>query len=299
MSVANSQKNNLHRICIGTANMGINYGIKNNEKKIPLSEVNEIIKICESYNINLLDTAQAYGDAEYKLGKLTNNNFNIITKLSLQNNFEFDIGQKIKDSISSSLNALRKDKLHGVLIHDSELLENKNGIVAYKALEDLRNQGLIDNIGISIYDPNEYLKLKNFFNFDIVQLPFNVFDHRFINSNVIDNLKNDSVEVYLRSIFLQGLLLMPPNKIPLKFNKWKPHFELYNEWLVLNKVSRLESCINFVLNFSGDAKIVVGVDNKNHLLDVIKILEAERIEIPKIFEINDTDLINPFNWNKQ
>ena len=299
MSVTNSQKNNLQRICIGTANMGINYGIKNNEKKIPQSEVNEIIKICESYNINLLDTAQAYGDAEYKLGKVTNNSFNIITKVSLQNNFESNIGQKVKDSIFSSLKALCKDKLHGVLIHDSELLENKNGIAAYKALEDLRDQGLIDKIGISIYDPNEYLKLKNFFNFDIVQLPSNVFDHRFIESNIIDNLKNDSIEIYLRSIFLQGLLLMPPNKIPLKFNKWKPHLELYNEWLVLNNISRLESCINFVLNFSGDAKIVVGVDNKNHLLDIIKILESERIEIPKIFEINDTDFINPFNWNKQ
>ena len=53
---------------------------------------------------------------------------------------------------------------------------------------------------------------------EAIQLPLNLFDERFLNSGWIGKLKKNNVEIHIRSIFLQGLILK--KELPSYFNNW-------------------------------------------------------------------------------
>ena len=52
-------------------------------------------------------------------------------------------------------------------------------------------------------------------------MSLNVFDQRILNKKIINILKKKQIKIYTRSTFLQGLLLMSKDKLPLKFFRWK------------------------------------------------------------------------------
>ena len=70
------------KIGIGTAQLGLNYGIANKSGKVNFLEAKRIFSIASNNNINVIDTANSYGDSEKILGKIGVNNFQIVTKLS-------------------------------------------------------------------------------------------------------------------------------------------------------------------------------------------------------------------------
>ena len=71
------------KIIIGTAQLGLNYGITNEYGKPSIQKSLNIIKKALDNDITTFDTARAYGDSEYILGLAMQNynNLNIITKL--------------------------------------------------------------------------------------------------------------------------------------------------------------------------------------------------------------------------
>ena len=52
---------------------------------------------------------------------------------------------------------------------------------------------------------------------NILQIPINILDHRLVKENYLGELKSYGIELHARSVFLQGLLLMPRNSIPNYF----------------------------------------------------------------------------------
>ena len=119
----------------------------------------------------------------------------------------------------------------------------------YKILLNLKDEGLISNIGISIYSPKILEDLVPIYSLDIVQAPFNIIDKRIINSGWADKLNNMKIKIHVRSIFLQGLLLMPKEKIPFKFKKWIGLFEDLESWSEKHKIDKKEICLSFVKKF--------------------------------------------------
>ena len=58
----------MNKIALGTAQVGMSYGINNKRGKIPLSEVFEIFNKAIASGVNMLDTAYSYGDSEKIIG---------------------------------------------------------------------------------------------------------------------------------------------------------------------------------------------------------------------------------------
>ena len=84
----------------------------------------------------------------------------------------------------------------------------------------LKDEGLIKNIGISIYDPQDVNYFVPDFQIDIVQCPFNIIDRRILKNNFLKILHDNSIKLHVRSIFLQGLLLMDKRALPSNFMRW-------------------------------------------------------------------------------
>jgi aryl-alcohol dehydrogenase-like predicted oxidoreductase len=286
------------RIALGTVQFGLPYGIANKVGQVSRIEAKSILHHAYIHNIDTIDTAIGYGESEGCLGDVGVKDFRLITKLpSLPNGCE-DIKEWVEEQLEASLSRLGVRKIYGLLLHQPEQLLGLNGNALYKALKSLKEEGLVKKIGISIYSPSELELLTNNFHFDLVQAPFNILDRRLFITGWLQRLKDSGVEIHTRSAFLQGLLLMNRVDIPPKFLPWNDILKKWHDWLDKNSVSALQVSLAFPLSFSQIDRVVVGVDSKSQLLQILSAeSDSMNTHVPNLSS-EDENLINPVNWSK-
>ena len=164
----------------------------------------------------------------------------------------------------------------------------------FERLHELKRQGLINKIGFSTYTPKQVSFLLENFDFDIIQLPFNVFDTRLVEGGQLQELKKKNIEIHARSVFLQGVLLSF-DSLSDYFSTWGAQFEQYQGLVREKELSLLEYALNFALNTQELDKILVGVDSVNQLTDIVNAFKSD-VDL-KAFKIDDINLLNPNLWN--
>ena len=179
------------------------------------------------------------------------------------------------------------------MIHNINEIEHKNFNTLFKELTELKRQGLVNKIGFSIYTPEQVDFLLKNFDFDLIQVPFNIFDNRLIQGGQLQALNNKGVEVHARSVFLQGVLL-DFNNLSNYFSPWKKEFSIYQETVKDNGLSLLECALNFVLNIREIDKVLVGVNSERQLKEIIQ--AVKRRSNLSAYPINDINLLNPSLW---
>jgi len=161
----------------------------------------------------------------------------------------------------------------------------------------LKDQNKVEKIGVSIYSPKELDELWPDYKIDIIQAPFNVLDRRLATSGWLARLYQAGTEIHIRSVLLQGLLLMDSEKRPEKFNRWKSLWQQWNHWLGEQKLTPLQACLGFVLAQSEIDRVVVGVDSLEHMQEILHNTKSLSVEFPEAFMTEDLDLINPSRWS--
>jgi len=278
------------KIVLGTAQFGLDYGFLNTDGQVHSSEVKNILSVAKDNNITLLDTASVYGNSEETLGEIGINNFKVVTKaVSIKLGID-----NVMQTFEQSLDSLQIESVDGLLIHNIEDIQDKEFDLLYAELNNLKQDGLIKKIGFSTYTPNQVDFLLDNFDFDLIQVPFNVFDVRLIKGGQLQALKNKNIEIHARSVFLQGVLL-DLNNLPPYFSTWRAQFKKYLKVVDNSGFSLLEYALNFALNTDELDKILVGVNNTNQLIDIIN--SSNKGSNLKAFSINDVDLLNPSLWS--
>jgi aryl-alcohol dehydrogenase-like predicted oxidoreductase len=289
----------MSKIALGTVQFGINYGISSTNGKVKSKEVENILNYAYSKNIDLLDTAPAYGDSEKILGKANVQRFKIVTKtrcfdsLEIKNN---DI-KLLNSYFHHSLKYLKQDSVYGVLIHNADDLLKLGSKFFFDQLQELKQDKKIEKIGVSIYDHDQLQTILENFDIDLVQLPFNILDRRLIDSGMLSILKNKGIEVHARSVFLQGLLLMNDQNRPEKFNHWNALWKMWREWLNDNQITALEATIRYAISMPEISKVLVGVDTENQLKEIMIASSGNLPDLPAELYTNDVNLLNPSNWS--
>lgn len=288
------------KLAIGTAQFGLPYGIANKSELMSIKEGELLLDTAKEFGVKTLDTAIAYGISEQRLGEIGVTNWRVISKLPAVPDLKSCPNKKkwIFEEINQSINRLKVDSLYGFLLHRPQQLLEDGGDEIYSALQQLKADGLVHKIGISIYEPSELDALYESYKFDIVQSPFNIFDRRLLSSGWLSKLHKDNVEVHVRSVFLQGLLLMKKEEIPCKFNHWSSVFDSWYKFLDDQSLSPLEACLKYTLSFSEISNVIVGIDNLAQFHQVIEASKSLTTLLPNDFQINDADLINPAYWSK-
>ena len=286
------------RIGLGTAQLGLNYGITNDDKKVNPESLSKIINLARDSHIKYIDTAISYGDSEIKLGKNRIDDFYLISKLPKVPVEKENVGIWINDQVNESLKRLGVETLYALLLHDtSQLFDDSIGVEIDKALNKLKEQGKIKKFGVSAYSPKELKNILKKFSPEIVQLPMNVFDNRFQEHDCLKIMKDKNIEIHSRSAFLQGLLLLNKENLPKQFKKWNSLFEKWQSWLKFNNISAIEACLGHCLSFKEIDCVVVGVDSFIHFNEVIDLANTKaKVNYPLDFSFKDIDLINPLNW---
>lgn len=289
----------LNKIVLGTAQFGLDYGINNKTGKIPKEEVYKILDRLKENSIDYIDTAQAYGDSENVLGsyiKNHNSSFKIISKIQdcAPNEVEIQIGK--------TLESLSIKDLYGLLLHSFDTYINDP--LVYKKVISAKHNGLIEKAGFSLYYPNQLVRiLDDNIEFDLVQIPYNLFDKRF--EKYFPVLKNKGVEIHVRSVFLQGLFFMKPDELKGNLKELSGHLGMLKEisenlGFTIHELALLSAISNPLID-----KAVIGVDNVYHLNDIItiannktkyEVLASNKSTLEKLVFNNETLLI-PSNWN--
>jgi aryl-alcohol dehydrogenase-like predicted oxidoreductase len=287
----------IKRLAIGTAQFGQEYGIAN-RGRVTLDQAQSILEVAASAGIDTLDTAMAYGDCEAWLGEIGVARWQVVSKLPAVDEACKDVAGWAQECLHRSLETLGIPRLHALLLHSPGELLGPQGDALFSALNRIREHGLTNKIGVSVYGPSELELFVDRFDFDIIQAPFNVVDRRLLRSGLLTQLKRSSVEIHTRSAFLQGLLLMNVASLPPAFSRWQPLWERWNEWLAKQRVTAVEATVSFALSRPEIDRVIVGIDCPQHLDDI---LAAARVPIalafPSDFESTELALIDPSQWD--
>lgn len=281
------------KIALGTVQFGLQYGI-NNYNGVPTdNELKSIFDLAFAEGIKLLDTAQGYGNAEERLGNLSEYKFDVVTKFKkLDSPFPFI------SELKESLKKLNRDCIYGYMAHDADLLiKNPDW---WLGLQEAKSLGIIKNIGYSLYtlEQLDTLIAMNMFP-DIIQIPFNILDRRF--ECYFSELKKNGVEIHTRSVFLQGLFFMKIDKLPIKLRPLTPVFQELQSISNYFKVPLGTIALKYVTQNPYIDKVLIGVDSKLQLEDNLKILKLPNLAEDLIYRINkinvqEKKLLSPVNW---
>ena len=278
------------KLALGTVQFGLDYGILNTTGQAPLEEVKKVLKLAKEHNIDTLDTAARYGNSEQVLGEVGVNNYRIITKTTpLKNGVD-----RVIKGFYQSLDNLNIGQVDGLLIHNIDDVKDKRFGDLFHKLNVLKEEGLINKIGFSTYTPDQVDFLLENFDFDLIQVPFNVFDARLVEGGQLKALKKKNIEIHARSVFLQGVLLSF-DSLSDYFSTWDAQFEQYQEMVREKELSLLEYALNFALKTQELDKILVGVDSVKQLTDIVNAFKSD-VDL-KAFKIDDINLLNPSLWN--
>ena len=288
------------KLGLGTVQFGLAYGVANTGGQVGPSQVEQILACAAKAGIGVVDTAAAYGESESVLGRCLPPafDFRIVTKtlpLRVPRVDAEDLA-KVERAFESSLQRLRQPRVDALLVHHAEDLLVPGGESLYARLGDWRDAGLVNRIGVSIYDRRQLDQLLERYTFDLVQLPVNVFDQRLLRDGTLSLLQQRGIEVHARSVLLQGLLMMEPGRLPAHFGELSAHCERYDRVLKTAGVSRLSAALGFVANLPEVAVTLIGVDSVRHLEECIAAFDQGSNPDLSSFAVDQPALVDPRRW---
>lgn len=294
----------LKKIIIGTAQFGSNYGITNKKGKIKPNKINEILDYLKKNKIKFIDTAMNYGNAEKILGKNNLNKFQITTKLPRLPVSQINIKKWVNDKLKESFSRLKCKKIYALLLHNPDDLLSLRGQNLFEEINNLKKNGLVSKIGISIYDYEKAKQILEKYKFDVIQAPFNILDQRLMK--YINFFKKKKIEIHARSIFLQGLLIDKKVFRSKKFKKWKKFWDNWDYFCLTKGINYTDVAINFVISQKKIDYFVLGFQDLMELQEVVNYIKKSSVHKKKIishlsgnkkFVCYDQGLINPINWH--
>jgi aryl-alcohol dehydrogenase-like predicted oxidoreductase len=277
-------------VVLGTAQWGNSYGITNRVGRIPDADIVEISSIAAEMGIGMLDTAPGYGDAESRIG-LFAETFSVQTKISIHARSS----ENLSGQLQSSMQALRRDLIDAVLIHDWHEAGPKSRNLALDFLKDRMDEGSLGRVGVSIYTAKDLEGVaEKRSRISTVQVPLNVLDQRFDQNSLIDELRAGGMVVQARSVFLQGVLTDPEAAGSLANH---PDVVRFLESHDRDLVHTRNAALNFVRSRDWVDQVLLAVCSSSELSELDgawhQPLTSQEWES---FASHDLDLIDPRNW---
>ena len=288
------------RLALGTAQFGLPYGLNNVDGQPSLGAVAAVLREARATGITLLDTAAVYGDAEARLGELheTTQDFAIVTKLSNSS--------AAREELRGSLARLGRPAVAGVLFHSA--LSFRSTDAGWQALLAARAAGETAKIGLSVYRM-EHLLAGDFVGTSnpaaqpgLLQVPLSVLDQHFLPH--LPYLADEcGIEVHVRSVFLQGLLLRDPDRLPAFFQPLAPKLRRLRALAAEAGIPLNALLLLFAAQTPGVSRVVIGVDSVANLHENLRAAEhwatslTLRPQLLNLAEADDTFIL-PYTWPK-
>jgi aryl-alcohol dehydrogenase-like predicted oxidoreductase len=291
-------------LVLGTAQFGFPYGIANKAGQPDQAAATNIIGLAWEKGIREFDTAQDYGASEMVLG-IAFSSLGISGKVRVISKIDPQIDccdpKAMVKALDASLGKLGVPCLFGLILHREEMLSRwSNGLGGI--LQGFVKSGKVKKIGASLYSPDKALEALSIKGLDIIQVPSNILDRRFERQRVFERAAKIKVQTYIRSVFLQGLILMEPEDLPKHMSFAKPVLAKIKSLSHELNLTRQELALGYLKEKIPEAKLIVGVDTSEQLINNIECWKRKPAVnlialILKYFDQLDEKILNPVLWS--
>jgi aryl-alcohol dehydrogenase-like predicted oxidoreductase len=293
----------LSQLMLGTVQFGLEYGIANKSGQPTYEQARDILAAAYEGGVNCLDTAAAYGTSEEVVGRA-------LTELGLREKFVVvskvpgvppelapqRVDEYVEESVRSSLRRLQLGVLPVCLFHqerDARYLES---------LHKAKEKGLVQRIGVSGLTPQGALETVATKRCEALQIPTNILDRTFLDAGVLRAAQKRGVAVFVRSVFLQGLLMMRAEEIPSEFAAALPVLARLRALARANDLTMQELAVRYVLGLPGVTCVLAGVESVAQMRENIRLFAAGPLEPLLMDAIEDTvpelpeSILKPYLW---
>ncbi len=287
------------KLSLGTAQWGMDYGWANRSGRPGISELETMLEMALAAGVRHLDTAQCYGNAEEILGALgaAKAGFKINSKLNQIGKAE--TASSILEKFKVTVRALKVERIESLMVHNAEDLLGSNGDVIWGVFRSLLAEERVGKIGVSVYHPEELEDLLHLEDLGIVQVPLNLYDQRFLNTDWLGKLKEQGVVIQARSIFLQGILTLSPGSLPIHLQSIREHQQRLTNSLGEHGLSLVEGALRFGCSQPEVDQVIVGCENATQLPQILNAVKnatgSSHIDWAQ-FGMQDLAVIDPSRW---
>ncbi|MEK3792001.1 aldo/keto reductase [Paenibacillus sp. FSL R7-0204] len=297
-------------LVLGTAQLGGNYGIANATANPSVQQRNELLQYALSSGIGYLDTAPGYGDSESIIGDCLEgadpqSRPQIVTKLpSVQRlglHTEDARRRFVTSSVHASLNRLKCSVLDVCLLHDPLDMTYQGGEIL-RVLQELKRQHTIRRIGVSVYDAEDIANFMTVEELDSIQIPLNVLDQRWLANGMLERLARKGTEIFVRSVYLQGLLLMAPEQLPAGLKQAEQPLLQIISYSKETGIPVKELCFLYVRDLPGISGLVIGCETVEQVQENLRMMalpplsRAVRQTLGESFTDIPVEIIDPRRW---
>jgi aryl-alcohol dehydrogenase-like predicted oxidoreductase len=294
-----------HRLVLGTAQWGQDYGIANTGGRPDRDELRAMLSLAAAEGIDTVDTARAYGESESLLGELAaKTRWRVVTKhapdLLAHASTPAAVETAAAESLARSLAALRRDRLDALLLHRPDHRTAFDG-AAWRYLQGQRASGVVASLGISLASARDAADALDDAAVELIEVPASLLDQRLARDGFFAAAAASGVEVLVRSIFLQGAAHLAVERLPAHLRALAPTLERLDDEAQRLGLRRLDLFTGYARGLPG-ARVIVGCETKAQLREVLDSwastagLDEELLPIAESVTELPAAVLDPARW---
>jgi len=291
-------------LALGTAQLGMPYGVANVTGKPAPDVARDMVGAALAAGVRQFDTSRHYGDSEIVLGAaladLDPAGSARVTSTLPSDADAADAGAVLA-AAAESVRRLGRP-LDALLLHDEAALDGWEAGVG-RAMEGVLDAGLAGALGVSVYSLSRARQALGIPILTRLQLPSSVLDRRFARDGAFDAAARRGGAGAGRSVFLQGLLLMPADRLPVRLDAARPYVARFQACAAALGLSPAMAALGFARAMWPDACLVVGAETREQLTDNIRAVavplpDAAVAALGRAFDVVPETVVNPCLWPK-
>ena len=274
------------KLGLGAAQFGLDGGAPHRGRS-PEAEVREMLILAAKAEVRVLDAGAASAHGEAVLGAVSPrpSPFSVTVRAA-----RGDRGaDHVEAEARASLRRLGLDRADAIVVQSAGDLFSPSGLSTWERLKAMREAGLFARIGISAYVSDDPVGLARRFRPDLIQAPASLLDQRLLTDGSLARVRDMGVAVHLRSIFLNGLLFLPPDRVPSQIRGAAARLSRARRLIAEGRSDPLQAALGFALSRPEANAVIVGAATAAELAAVLRAADSP----PPDLDWDDMALDNP------
>jgi aryl-alcohol dehydrogenase-like predicted oxidoreductase len=284
----------VRKLGLGAAQLGLDSAASSRSRP-PEAEVREMLQLAARAGIGILDAGAASGHGEAVIGAVTPrpSPFKVTIKAARGDRGPAHVEMEAR----AALARLGLSRADAIVVQAAGDLFTPQGPAVWERLKTLRDDGLFTRVGISAYASDNPAGLARRFEPDLIQAPASLLDQRLLNDGSLAAVRDQGVDVHLRSIFLHGLLFRPPARGPEAMSPASARLSRARRMIAEGRSDPLQAALGFALSRPEASAVIVGAATAAELAAIIAAAAAPPPDLDwDDMALDDPDALTRRGW---
>jgi aryl-alcohol dehydrogenase-like predicted oxidoreductase len=256
----------LSKLGLGTSQFGLDQppGPRGKPRE---AEARDILSIAGRSGLSVLEVARGSASADTLLrGALPQPNPFRITLTAVRP----DRGpEMVEAELRAQMLRLGLERVDTIVAPSATDLFSPLGPQLWDRLKVLKDEGLCQRIGVPVYASDDPVGVARRFKPDLMQAPASLLDQRLLLDGTLATIAEMGIEVHLRSIFLNGVLFLPPDRAPSHLKAAAGRISRARRLIAEGKSDPLQAALGFALSRPEASHVLVGVTSAAEMSAVV------------------------------